>query len=250
MRGVLPRSATPIRRSRLHEEVAARLEQSIQDGHWRPGDQLPSERDIADELGVGRSAVREALLSLRRAGLVTVSSGERARVTAPSARVLVDGMSGAARFLMAQTGGARQLQQARALFEIGLARLAAQCATADDIARLRQALAANRKAIGRQPDFQRTDVAFHYEIAAIPRNPVFTGVYQGIVEWLTEQRVVSGQAPQAGELAHAAHQRIFDAIAARDPEAAADAMEAHLDEVSRLYWAMQDQGEHAREAGG
>ena len=108
-----------------------------------------------EELGVGRSAVREALLSLQKMGLVSLSSGERARVTAPTATALVQELSGAARHLLAQEGGIRRFQEARMLFEIGLARLAAKQATADDLAGCKDALEANRLAIGDRAAFMR-----------------------------------------------------------------------------------------------
>ena len=230
---------TPIRRRKLYEDVALRIEEMIREGRYAPGDQLPAEREIMEELGVGRSAVREAMLSLQRMGLVTVSSGERARVTAPTAKVLVSELSGAARLLLAQEGGMRRFQEARALFEIGLARAAAERANEADLARLRAALEANRAAIGNHAQFMRTDVAFHYEIAQIPRNAIFTSLYNAVVEWLTEQRETSGRATGAGEAAYAAHKRIYQAIAAHDPAAAEVAMEGHLEAVVKLYWKMR-----------
>ena len=99
------RAAVPIRRRKLYEEVASRIEEMIHVGRFSPGDRLPSEKEIMEELGVGRSAVREAMLSLQKMGLVTVRSGERARVTTPTANVLVHELSGAARLLLAQEGG-------------------------------------------------------------------------------------------------------------------------------------------------
>jgi GntR family transcriptional regulator, sialic acid-inducible nan operon repressor len=231
---------TPIRRRKLYEDVALRIEEMIREGRYAPGDQLPAEREIMEELGVGRSAVREAMLALQRMGLVTVSSGERARVTAPTAKVLVSELAGAARLLLAQEGGVRRFQEARALFEIGLARAAAQRASEADLARLRAALEANRAAIGDHAQFMRTDVAFHYEIAQIPRNAIFTSLYNAVVEWLTEQRETSGRASGAGEAAYAAHERIYRAIAAHDPGAAEVAMERHLHVVVKLYWKMRN----------
>ena len=230
---------TPIRRRKLYEDVALRIEEMIREGRYAPGDQLPAEREIMEELGVGRSAVREAMLALQRMGLVTVSSGERARVTAPTAKVLVSELAGAARLLLAQDGGVRRFQEARALFEVGLARAAAQRASEADLARLRTALEANRAAIGDHAQFMRTDVAFHYEIAQIPRNAIFTSLYNAVVEWLTEQRETSGRASGAGEAAYAAHERIYRAIATHDPAAAEAAMERHLDAVVKLYWKMR-----------
>src|SRR5215216_691931 len=134
------RAAVPIRRRKLYEEVALRIEEMIRVGRYSPGDRLPSEKEIMEELGVGRSAVREAMLSLQKMGLVTVRSGERARVTTPTANVLVHELSGAARLLLAQDGGVQLFQDARALFEIGLARLAAERATPNDIRELKMAL--------------------------------------------------------------------------------------------------------------
>ena len=137
------RAGTPIRRRKLYEEVASRIEEMIHVGRFSPGDRLPSEKEIMEELGVGRSAVREAMLSLQKMGLVTVRSGERARVTTPTANVLVHELSGAARLLLAQEGGVQRFQEARALFEIGLARLAAERATAEDLRELKTALENN-----------------------------------------------------------------------------------------------------------
>jgi DNA-binding FadR family transcriptional regulator len=232
----LTQAPSPIRRRKLYEEVAVRIEEMIHGGPLAPGDQLPSEREIMEELGVGRSTVREAMLSLQKMGLVTVRSGERARVTTPTANVLVNELSGAARLLLAQEGGVELFQEARALFEVGLARLAAERATEEDIANLKAALDANREAIGDYEAFLRTDVAFHFAIATIPCNPIFTSMHNAVVEWLTEQREISGRTPPAFKAAYSAHKRIYTAIAAGDPAAAQKAMQNHLDEVARFYW--------------
>lgn len=237
------RTRTPIRRRKLYEEVALGIERLIQERGYAPGDRLPSEKEIMNEFGVGRAAVREAMLSLQKMGLVRVSSGERARLTAPTADALVRELSGAARLLLAEDRGVHQFQEARALFEVGLARLAAQLATRKHIEALREALDANGRAIDNRPDFMRTDVAFHYAIAAIPGNPIFTSMYNAVVEWLTEQREISGRAPDAGRAAFAAHTRIFDAIAAHNPAAAQNAMQEHLDQVVKLYWEVKRSSE-------
>lgn len=231
---------SPIRRRKLYEEVAAWIEEMIATGRFPPGSHLPPEKDLALELGVGRSAVREAMLSLQSMGLIAVSSGERARVVEPSPDVLIQHLGGAVRLWLSRPKGLRDLQQARKLFEIGLARHAAQCASDGDLARLKAALDANEAAIGDPPRFRQTDVEFHYVIASIPANSIFTSMHEALVTWLYEQRQVSGQASGAGDAAHTAHRAIYDAIASHDPEAAAAAMEAHLDAVHRLYWQMRE----------
>ena len=232
----LTETRNPIKRRKLYEEVAARIESMVHEGRFSPGDRLPSERELMEELGVGRSAVREAMLSLQKMGILVVRSGERARVTLPTADVLVKELSGAARLLLSQESGVRQFQEARAMFEIGLARLAAEKATQRDIETLRKVLKANGGSIADHAEFMRTDIEFHYAIASIPGNPIFTSMYDAVVEWLVEQREISGRSPQAGRAAYAAHSRIFKAIEAHDPAAAQSAMQAHLEQVARSYW--------------
>ena len=232
----LEASPAPIRRRKLYEEVVSRIEAMLHSGEYAPGAQLPSEREIMQAYGVGRTSVREALFALHKMGLVTINSGERARVTLPTAATLVGELSGAARHVLAQPGGIEQFQQARALFETALARWAAQRATPEQVAALQAALAANKAAIGRHTSFERTDLAFHYVLAEIPGNPIFTALHAAIADWLFEQRATSIRAPGSDRAAYRAHKRIFSAVAARDPATAETAMQEHLDEVARYYW--------------
>lgn len=235
-----PITPTPIRRRKLSEEVALRLEEMIQDSGFQPGDQLPSERDLMKQFGVGRPAVREALFSLQTMGLVAVSSGERARVTRPTPKLVIDSLSGAARLLLSQPDGIRHFQEARTFFEVGLVRHAAAHATDEDLHDLRQALEENRLALGNRKRFEQTDVAFHYVLAVIPRNPIFTAIHAAIAEWLTEQRTITlsypGQKEEVAYEAYQAHAAIYEAIAARDPERSERVLRAHLDQVAALYW--------------
>jgi GntR family transcriptional regulator, sialic acid-inducible nan operon repressor len=227
---------TLIRRRKLYEEVADRIEDMIRNGRFRTGDSLPSEREFSAMFGVGRNAVREALFSLQKIGIVNISSGERARVTRPTAEGLMRGISGAIPHLIADEAGMRYLQDARALFEIGLARHAAVHAQDEDIAGLRMALADNERAIGNQSEFERTDVAFHFAIATIARNPIFNSLYEAMADWLLKQRRVSSRVQATAREAFEAHNKIFTAIAAHDPLAAMDAMQQHLDAVQHYYW--------------
>jgi len=226
----------PIRRRKLYEEVVERLETAINEGHFAPGDALPAERELMEAYGVGRTSIREALFALQRMGLIVISNGERARVSQPSAGTIVGELAGVARYLLAKPGGARHFQQARTLFEVGVAEMAAATASPDDIARLEAALAANRAALEQNRGFDRTDVAFHFVLAGIPGNPIFTALFTGLSEWLTEQRTTSLKARGAARAACAAHERIFQAVAAHDARAAGEEMRAHLLEVSDYYW--------------
>ena len=83
---------TVIRRRKLYEDIAQHLEQRIRDQDVAPGDQLPSERDLMREFGVGRPAVREALFHLQKMGLVELRSGGRARATRPTPKMVVESL--------------------------------------------------------------------------------------------------------------------------------------------------------------
>ncbi len=230
-----------IQRRKLYQEVADRLQAMILAGDVRVGDTLPSERELMERFGVGRPAVREALLTLERAGLIAISGGERARVVRPTAAGMMAGLDAAVRQWLGDAAGVRHLQDARLLFEAALARRAAAGADAAGIAALVDALAENREARGDPARFERTDVAFHYVLAQMSGNPVFTAIHRAMVGWLTEQRTISLRSAGAEAGAFASHREIVDAVVARDPDAAERAMARHLGEVARLYWLAREQ---------
>ena len=227
-----------IRRRKLYEDIASELERRIHAGDFAPGDSLPSERKIMEEFGVGRPAVREALFALRKMGLVTVKSGETARVTSPTPDILISELSGAARSLMATKDGVRMFQEARVLLEVALVRHAASNVTPADIEDLREALNANRVTVHDRRSFNETDNAFHARIVAIVRNPVIDATYSGLSEWLFEQRQIAMLFPGSPQKAIDAHVRIFEAIAASDAEGAEEAMRTHLTDVIEQYWSV------------
>ena len=226
----------PIRRSKIYQEVARRLEGQIIGGELQPGDVLPSERELMERHSVGRPAVREALLSLQKAGMIATQNGERARVVRPSAVGLIGELGSAARYLLNQSDGIRQFQQARLFLEVGLVRHAALLATDDDRKRLSDAYAANEAALHDMALFARTDVAFHYVLAEIPRNPIFVALHAALAEWLTEQRSSTLLRRGAARKALRSHRMILRAIEARQVDAAEAAMRQHLEEVAELYW--------------
>jgi DNA-binding FadR family transcriptional regulator len=225
-----------LKRSRLFEQVADVLEQRIRDRELVAGAELPSERQLMAEFGVGRTAIREALFHLQQAGLVDLRAGSRARVTAPNAEVVMTSLSSSAKYLLSDDNGIRNFQDARALFETGLARDAARNATSKDIRHLSDALDANYKSIGDIRRFEDSDVAFHYAIATIPKNPIYVVLHRAIIDWLVDQRRVTLGYPGQNRVAFGAHVAIFEAIKAHDPELADARMRSHLDQVAKLYW--------------
>lgn len=223
---------------RVYQEIALKLAERIARGELPEGALLPSERELADAFGASRTSVREALLSLQSSGLIAIRQKARARVTQLNNPAFFNQLSGAAQHLLAQPNGVADFQEARVLFECGLARYAARHASQKEIERMALALSQNRKAIGNPALFAKTDVAFHNTIAEIPRNPIFTALNHALAEWLMEQRRVGIRTPFRGAVrrAYEGHEAIYEAIAAHDAEAADAAMADHLKTVSEYYW--------------
>ncbi len=222
------------KRKRSHE-VAELIESAIASGEFEVGSKLPSEKELAERYGVGRPSVREALFLLQQQGFVEVASGARAQVTAPNAKFLTDQLAGLVKRITARGEGQSHMEQTRVLFEAGVAWQAAQCATDDDIARLKRAIDANAAAMGDTAEFIRTDIAFHYELTVITRNPVFSAIHDILVQWLIDQRTTTIHMPDADRLSVRDHTLIYEAVAQHDPMRALHEMTSHLRLISQLY---------------
>lgn len=241
-------TSEPIKRKRLYEEVQARLEHAILSGARKPGEQLPSEREIMEAYGVGRTAVREALFALQKDGLVRLSSGQRAVVVEPSAAQLIEELAGPARHVLSHPERLRQLQSARIMLESFLAREAARQAGPDAVARIREALEANKAAIGDADAFIATNIEFHREIALVSGNMFISALHDATERWLREHRRVAIRSQGADQQAYRRHVEILAAIEAGDGDAAENAMRAHLNDSVAAYWAVNGD-EPVRNAG-
>lgn len=232
-----------IERKKLFEIVAERIEALILSGKLQPGDQLPPERELQAAFGVGRPAVREALITLERNGLIEIGNGVPARVSQPSAENLLSSMMSGAKHLLSTPEGKRQGQSIRRFIEGALARKAAIRATPKQLDELRAALQANLAVRNDIDAFARTDVAFHLAIARLAGEPAILVFHQTLSDWLSEQRKVSLQCKGAVEMAMRHHERIFEAIRNGDGDAAEAAMHDHLTDVQTLYWETMDAAE-------
>jgi len=225
-----------IQRRKLSGAVLERLTERIAAGEFPPGGHLPSERDLMEEYGVGRPAVREALQSLERSGIISITHGERARVAVPSARALVEQIAGGAQHLLRiAPDSLEHLKEARVFLEAGLTRLAAERATEAGIAELRARLDQQRRLRADPGNFLQADMAFHRQIATMTGNPIFPAVMEGMLGWLSAHYRSLVRAPGAESLTLAEHERIMAAIAARDPAQAEAMMREHLTRANTLY---------------
>ena len=218
-----------VRTSRLYEQIVQQIEESVVKGILKPGDQLPAERELAQRMGVSRTAVREAVKTLREKGLVEAYSGRGTFIT--------DGTSQAARQsfdLMVKLGqgeGSPHLAELRWILEPGIAALAAIRADEDALALMSEAVEVMEKAQKDPEAYIEADLDFHLALAEAAGNPLILSLIDSIVGLLREQRIkifnVEG-GPQRGQFHH---KRILEAMQRRDSEMARNAMRAHLEQV-------------------
>lgn len=229
----------PVPRRKLREGVLEQLLAAIGRGDFAGGAALPSERALMEQMGVGRPAVREALMALEQRGLIVIAHGRRARVGAPGesgAAELARRINQAAgQILDREAASVGDLTEARHLFETTMVRLAAERATPAGIALLKRALQANRRAISSTDAYLATDMALHRTIAALAGNPLCAAAGDALFAWLPRYRIRMVHVEGANLLSYDEHARIVDRIAAHDPKGAVRAIERHLTRSHSLY---------------
>ncbi|HVW55469.1 MAG TPA: transcriptional regulator NanR [Rhizobiaceae bacterium] len=223
-------------RRKLSDQVLERLRGMIARGDLAPGAPMPSERDLMKRFGVGRPAVREAMQQLHTMGLISISHGERARVSELSAEIVFRQIDMMARMILsASPDNLEHLKKARRFFELGMVAEAARNAVEADVAALRQLVLAQKGELGDPAAFIRADIAFHRRIASISKNPIFVAVSDAMLSWLfnyhTDLLIWSGQE----KVTLLEHEEIVGFIAAHDAAGAEQAMAKHLDRSAMLY---------------
>lgn len=226
-----PLSRQPSLTSRVSEAVL----DAIAQGQLKPGDRLPSERDLSEQFGVSRTVIRETVRSLEAKGVVEpVGARGLAVVAVPSSRV-AEAFDLYLRGAQSQDIlGPQDITEVRETIEVRLVRLAAERATdleLDAIASELDAMAAARSAAIAAVH----DEGFHHLIAVATHNALFVTLLESINTALRQIRHSS--LAQPGRLAEAVdeHGAVLDALRSRDPQAAEAAIRHHLDDSSRFY---------------
>ncbi len=218
----------------LSEKVSDALVSYILESGLKPGDRLPSERELCEQFNVSRTVVREAVRSVIGKGLIQSHSGARLTVSAVATKAVSDVLN---LFLHGRKGidgepGAkamRDLHEVRSMIETQIARRAAERATEEEIA----AIAARADdLLNATTDDQRiaADEEFHRMIANASHNEFYLMLLDSLVIPLRELRRETLKLKQGGPDAAAAHARILSKIAAHDAEGARAAMEQHIQE--------------------
>lgn len=221
------------REPRLADKVSTAILESILNDQVAPGDVLPSERELAEQFGVSRTVIREAVRTLHARGLLDVRMGSGVRVATVEPKVVNDALE---LFLWSSTVGYDKVHEVRQMLETRAARFAAVRATAADVDKLRESLRMMEKVIDDVERAAREDLEFHRQIARSTGNELILILHDSLGSALIAIRIqVMRERPEIGKAVLRAHKTILDAISARDPDAAEAAMEKHLAQVEVLH---------------
>jgi GntR family transcriptional repressor for pyruvate dehydrogenase complex len=214
---------------RLFEQIVQQVEDSILKGQLKPGDQLPAERDLAQRFGVSRTAVREAVKTLREKGLVEAYSGRGTFVTNGTSQAMRQSLDLMIRINPQE--GLSNLAELRLVLEPEIAALAVARIEEQLLTTMREAIAAMDRNINDPEAYVEADLDFHLALAEAAGNPLILSLLDSIVGLLREQRSRIFNVDGGPERGQYHHKRILAAIDQRDPEAAREAMRAHLKQV-------------------
>jgi DNA-binding FadR family transcriptional regulator len=212
--------------SRGANAITSRLKRAIETGVFGDGDQLPPERQLAISLGTARSTIRKALDQLESRGMVVrrVGSGTFVNYAGPLQTPDAD---------VADLISPLQLIEARFAVEPYMTRLAAIHATGRDLDSFEAVLQRIEACGADQDQFTHWDTQFHLQLARCARNPLLFNIYEQIngirahAQWARMKRVVL--VPEKIAAYNLQHRAIFDALRARDTQAAWDAITVHLE---------------------
>jgi GntR family transcriptional regulator, uxu operon transcriptional repressor len=214
----------------VSQDVLGALLLAIDGGRWKPGDRIPPERLLADELGVGRSSLRLALAELERSGRIRRHVGQGTFVTHDQGAEVVTTLR------IAPPPSPADVFELRLMIEPQVATLAALRATAPEIRRLHRIVEAGAAAADWMA-WEAADAEFHTALAGAARNPLLDGVLATVNAIRAQRRWGETRARTLNLDRQAAyvdqHRAIVAALDARDPPAAAGAMRDHLGAVHR-----------------
>ncbi|WP_166904910.1 FadR/GntR family transcriptional regulator [Mycobacterium sp. DL440] len=225
----------PVRQIAAHELVVDQMRRALELGQFRPGDRLPTERELSDMLDVSRTTVRAAVAVLEKEGLITVRRGRGGGFTVQAPHY------DAAQMRRELRRNKREIRDAfdyRVVVETGATRLAAERRRATDVTGLRKLLKGmeaalqtgmNDQSAQHTTDFQTLDSAFHLGIAEATQNE---RLLEAVADarrrmWLPVGAIFGRLEPNANDY----HESILEAIANRDPELAAAQMAAHINDT-------------------
>ena len=220
---------TPILPTRASTEVITQIRQAIFAGRYRPGDRLPTERDMAQQFGVSRVTVRDALRALEAGGLIEVKVGGQGGpyVTEPNVNQLSTSLG---THLMLQGTTFRELTEARLALETTAARLAAERASVEDLAIMAACIEPESSAPEVTAD---RSVDFHAAVVGAAHNRALWALFLATHALIAEAfHELHAQQPDMIDSARSTHRRLYEAIKDHRGDEAVRIMRDHLYEFA------------------
>jgi GntR family transcriptional regulator, transcriptional repressor for pyruvate dehydrogenase complex len=224
---------TAVSPNRMSEAIVDQIKTLIRTNRLRPGDRLPSERELCERMGVSRVTVREALRILEAGGLVEIRVGARggAFVTTPSSERLGAGL---ADLIQLAPVTAVEVTEARLVFELGIIPMLVERATDEDIDGLRRLTRDHIAALRRGEYTMANSAEFHNRVAACSHNAAIEMLMHSFHgPLLMSLREAATAAPLMGQRGVYEHRDFVEAIAERDAEKATDIMHRHLSRTAK-----------------
>lgn len=229
---------------RLSDRVADQLLDTIVASGLRPGDRLPTERDLAGQFAVSRTVVREAVRSLAGKGIIEARSGRGLTVAAVDAAAVKQSMS---LYLHGSSSiDYPRVHEVRAMLEVQIASLAAQRATDEEIQELTRVCDRMEAVLEDAEAASREDLEFHRILAVSTHNELFDLLLNAVGAPLVEIRRETFMIPGRAVVALAAHRDILSQVANRDAAGARGQMRAHLQDVERTWERLATDGDQQR----
>jgi GntR family transcriptional regulator, transcriptional repressor for pyruvate dehydrogenase complex len=219
-----------VRRNKVYEDVARQIERLILK-KLRPGDKLPSERELAELLSVSRSSIRDAIRSLELAGMVEPRQGAGTIVREISTNSLANPLANALKRKEELMG---ELLDFRRILEPPLAARAATHASPEEISEMESILERQEQKLRKGESTIAEDSEFHYSVAMASGNSVVLKVLDILMDLLRDTRERSLQVEGRPQKSLAGHRKILSAIKRHDAEAAKVAMRRHIEDVEEI----------------
>jgi len=220
---------TPVR---LYESVIEQIMDLIKNNELKPGDKLPPERELAEKLSISRNSLREAFRVLESRGLIKSKPGGGRFIR----EIRENGHNNTENIILSlEKSSILELLEAREIFEVKIAEIAAQRATLEDIEIIEEALnKMNQNEELKDDKKTESDTEFHLAIAGASHNFVFVNIMKLHLDLLKETREKTWQIPGRREKQYQEHRAIFQAIKEHNSKKAEEAILKHLRNIRKI----------------
>lgn len=217
-----------VKKTSLSDAVTESVISQIREGRYRAGDRIPTERELAKQLGVGRTSVREGLTFLEKLGILEIRQGTGMVVRSLSLEKVFEHLIPVQTIIELPDKDVRNIMHVRRVLEAESARLAAQNATEEELEHLSKLLDGMAASLEKPRDYLDLDLEFHVVLAEAAGNPVLAQLTGLIRDIYTRYFEIVLEDPEMNRTSLQFHRQLYTALRERDADAAHQHIIAHL----------------------